>query len=277
MHPQQPTPDHASDQVPRFTLLSPGLAWCPDASEDESLLSRVTTEGPVASIWQTQRSLVVPRSYRRYERFEAACAHFQQLEWPVSVRQTGGGIVPQGPGILNLSLAYGVQGPPMQHSESGYKLICAVLAQALGDFGIDAFPAAVQGSFCDGRYNLAVRHAGDVAKIAGTAQSWRRRPGSTDGHVGLVHALVLLDVDTKAVTEAANSFEAAIGSTQRYQADKVVSITELLGHAPALQTDFVGALAQRVVRVLCPGSTLPVPSISDDHTANRRTSSRLIE
>ena len=276
MHCTPSTPNRPVDKSPRFTLLHSGVALCNDATEDEELLNRVTLEGPVATLWQTQRSLVVPRSYRRYDNFEAACRQFEQQGWPVTVRQTGGGIVPQGPGILNLSLAYAVIGPPMQHSESGYRLICSLLAEAFTRLGIAAFPAAVDGSFCDGRYNLAVRHAGEVVKIAGTAQSWRRWPGNKETHLGLVHALVLLDVDTAAVTEVANAFEVAIGSDQRYQANKVICAAELLGHPPALKSRWVQAITQ-LVSETGPGSATPPPSMSGDHIAKRLTSSRLTE
>src|SRR5690606_3511366 len=153
--------------------------------------------------------------------------------------------------IVNLSLAYGVQGPPMQHSEAGYLLICELLAAALRSIGIEAFPAAVEGSFCDGRYNLAVRHAGRLVKIAGTAQSWRRAPGTPDTHLGLVHALVLLDVDTAMVTEVANAFESALGSGQPYLAEKVIAAAELLENPPALQSRFEQALNHVVARA-CP-------------------------
>ena len=233
--------------LPRgFTLLSSMGTRRPDARADEALLDQVVVEGPVAAIWETQPSLVVPRSYRRYEAFEAACHRFAERGWPVTVRQTGGGIVPQGPGILNLSLAYGVAGPPMQHSEAGYLLICRILEDALSTVGIKAFPAAVEGSFCDGRYNLAVQRGDEIVKIAGTAQSWRRQPGSKDVHLGLVHALVLVDADTKAVTDLANSFEAEIGSSHRYLPEKVVSAAELLRHPSGLHSRFKEAVALAV-------------------------------
>lgn len=233
----------------RFTLLHSSAESGLDARHDESLLELCIHNGPLASIWQTQRSLVVPRSYRHFDAFEDARQHFAGLGWPVTVRQTGGGIVPQGPGILNLSLAYTVQGPPMQHSEPGYQRICQLLADALRALGIETFPAAVEGSFCDGRYNLAVDRQGKPVKIAGTAQSWRRIPGSKDGHMGLVHALVLLDTDTTAVTETANAFEAALGSERRYEADKVVSAAEWLGSSYDLQNRFENALERALANL----------------------------
>lgn len=235
----------AADPI-AFTLLRPESGMGADARFDESLLALAAARGPVASIWQTQRSLVVPRSYRRFDAFESACAQFAAQGWPLTVRQTGGGIVPQGPGIVNFSLAYRVQGPPMRHSEPGYRLICRALSQAMHGLGVTAFPAAVEGSFCDGRYNLAVRLHGRPVKVAGTAQTWRRVPGSQDEHVGLVHALVLLDVDTGEVTATANAFEAAIGSERRYQPDKVVAVAELLDATDGLHACFQQLLEQAV-------------------------------
>lgn len=232
-----------------FALHHPEPELVQDARFDESLLALAMRDGPTACIWQTARSLVVPRSYRRFEAFEAACHRFSDMGWPVTVRQTGGGIVPQGPGIVNLSLAYRVSGMPMRHSEAGYQLICRVLAQALNDMGLKSFPAPVEGSFCDGRYNLAVRLRDAVVKIAGTAQMWRRMPGTPDSHIGLIHALVLIDTDTEILTDTANAFEAAIGSERCYLVDRVRSAGELLGFPQGLSEQFQASLARALTEL----------------------------
>lgn len=219
-----------------------------DARYDETLLDLASTQGPAACLWEAQRGLVVPRTYRRFEAFESVCRRFAETGWPVSVRRTGGGIVPQGPGIVNLSLAYTVTGAPMSHSEPGYRLICRILADALADLGVDAFPAPVEGSFCDGRYNLAVLRHGAAVKIAGTAQLWRRLPGKENAHVGLVHALVLVDTETGPLTATANAFEAALGSERRYRSDRVISAGELLGESAGLRTRFIHAVETALAR-----------------------------
>lgn len=243
-----------------FTLLATGVSHGTDARYDETLLT-LALEQPVAAIWQAPRSLVVPRSYRRFDSFDTVCEHYAAQGWPIVVRQTGGGIVPQGPGIINLSLAYPVQGPAMRHSEAGYRLICDILAQALGTLGVDARACAVEGSFCDGRYNLAVELNDEMVKVAGTAQMWRRVPGaagnpasgSIETHAGLVHALVLLDADTQALTEAANGFEAALGSGRRYLSERVVAISKLLGQPAGLNGQFLQALESAVTKACPPG------------------------
>lgn len=236
----------------RITLLPCSSKPAADARHDECLLEQVSGRGPVAAMWRAPQSLVVPRSYRRHENLDQVCERFAARGWPVTLRQTGGGIVPQGPGILNLSLAYAVKGPPMQHSEAGYELICGVLAKALRALGVESFPAAVEGAFCDGRYNLAVHHQGRATKIAGTAQSWRRLPGKPDVHLGLVHALVLLEVDAGSVTSVANAFEAALGSGRQYFPEKVVSLATLLNHPPGLQERFLYALAEALSVAVLP-------------------------
>src|SRR3546814_21024795 len=74
--------------------------------------------------------------------------------------------------------------------------------QALEEHGVDAHTQAVDGSFCDGRYNLAVGAGQEARKIAGTAQVWRRQAvGSAQEHIQvvLVHALILAGVDVSAV------------------------------------------------------------------------------
>src|SRR5690606_2955493 len=147
-----------------FTLLATGVSDGTDARYDETLLTLALEHGPVAAIWQAPRSLVMPRSYRRFGPFDAVCEQYAARGWPIVVRQTGGGIVPHGPGIISGSLASSVQGPAMRHSEAGYRLIGDSLAEALGTMGVDARACAVEGSFCDGRYNVAVELNGEMVK-----------------------------------------------------------------------------------------------------------------
>ncbi len=57
------------------------------------------------------QGFVVPGSYRQFADLPAVSAHFAARGWPVWLRRSGGGLVPQGPGIINLSLAWPVQQP----------------------------------------------------------------------------------------------------------------------------------------------------------------------
>ena len=227
----------------RFALLPPDDA-CRDARFDECLVEHAATSGPTACIWESSQGLVVPRTYQRHANFAASCTSFAAQGWPVTVRQSGGGIVPQGPGIINLSMAYAVRGKPLDHSDDAYLLICHVIAEALRGFGIASHPQPVEGSFCDGRYNLAVGRGTDAKKIAGTAQLWRRHAGTTAAdakQIVLVHGLILAQVDCAALTMLANGFEQALGTEKRYSSDRIASLHNLAitgdpGSAPFSQT-----------------------------------------
>lgn len=234
----------------RFQLL-PSTGLCQDARFDECLVGLAAQHGSTACIWESGQGLVVPRTYQRHASFSASCASFAEMGWPVTVRQSGGGIVPQGPGIINLSLAYAVDGKPLDHSDDAYLLICRVIAGALREFGIDSHPQAVEGSFCDGRYNLAVGCGPSARKVAGTAQLWRRQPvalGMDAIQIVLVHGLILAEVDVAALTECANRFEQAIGSEKRYSSDKIASLHTLATLPATDDRHFVAAVSAALER-----------------------------
>lgn len=220
---------------------------------DEVLLTPAIQE-PVACLWRTTPGLVVPRTYAARPEFAAVRADFSARGWPIHVRQSGGGVVPQGPGILNLSLAQVFAGRPLDHAEALYRHLCALISDALAVFGIEARAQPVEGSFCDGRYNLAV--PSPDRKIAGTAQVWRRIPGhAPDRHVGLVHALILAQGDPAELTARANALEAALGSSRRYDADRITTLDRLL--PPDEHPDFPSALEARLQETLRARSPLP--------------------
>ncbi|HLU04554.1 MAG TPA: lipoate--protein ligase family protein [Advenella sp.] len=188
-------------------------------------------EQRLAVIHQAGQGISVPRSYQRNPHFEAASRQLAATGLPVDVRLSGGGVVPQAAGVINLHLAYPVQATyPLQQVDTHYLGLCELIARVLAVYGIYATPEPVQGSFCDGRFNLAV--AGK--KIAGTAQYWRRNktPETTAGRPAfsvLSHAVILVNADSTALTDMANRFEAALHSPVRYLPEKTTSVTALLG------------------------------------------------
>jgi lipoate-protein ligase A len=201
-----------------------GVGWSVDPIDGEAEMQWLAQalDGPArAVLWSAPRGLVAPLSYRRHARFDAACAAFGAEGWPVRLRRSGGGVVPQGPGVLNLSLAYRPGGSPGHCADAVYSHLGAVLARALGWLGVEARSCAVPGSFCDGRFNLAVRGPEGERKIAGTAQYWRR---AGERHAVLAHALLLLDTDTALLTARANAFEAALQSGRRYDAETLTTV-----------------------------------------------------
>jgi len=225
----------------------------PLAAELE-LMSLAAQGRCVAHLWQAPHSLVVPRSYQRFAALEQARAEFARRGCPVFLRMSGGGLVPQGPGIVNLSLAYPLRGTVGALSEAVYRHLCELLRKALGTLGLETHWQTVEGSFCDGRFNLAWGPAQDARKIAGTAQYWRRLEAAEEGtasplHVVLAHAVLLVSADPDEINRRANAFEEAIGSEKRYLAERVVSVQQALceagrGSMPAdrLDREVVAAL-----------------------------------
>ncbi len=99
-------------------------------------------------------------------------------------------------------------------------------------WGIATHCQAVEGSFCDGRYNLACGDGAQARKIAGTAQYWRTVAGADarEGrhHVVLAHALLLVEVDLIAAHRRANELEKRLGTGRVYRTDKTQSIEQCL-------------------------------------------------
>lgn len=218
--------------APSFTLYDAPATDEPDLRFDESLMQHAVAHGPAACIWDAPQGLVVPRTYLRSPAFDDVSRAFGAQGWPISVRHSGGGVVPQGPGILNISLAYAVEGRPLDHSDAAYQRLCDLMSDTIADFGIRSHTQAVEGSFCDGRFNLAVGTGPEARKIAGTAQLWRRLPHPDHGHLQtvLVHALLLVACDVQAVTGQANALEHALGNPRRYLPQRAASLHELTEH-----------------------------------------------
>lgn len=219
------------------------------ACEAEWMACAAATGRASAHLWCSEPGLVVPRSCTALPGWAAAARSHA-----VQVRASGGGVVPQGPGVLNLSLVWRSEAGTPSGTEAIYRALCDELAGALARLGLAATPQAVAGSFCDGRFNLAV--AG--RKLAGTAQSWRRIAGQP---VVLAHAVIVVDADPLALTEVANAFERDLGSGRHYRAEALTSVAQAWqraqGHAPPadLRARVITVLAEQFARVLAPHET----------------------
>ncbi|MBC9925017.1 lipoate--protein ligase family protein [Klebsiella quasipneumoniae] len=168
----------------RFTPASLALQFCEDPTQAEQpLFAKAGAGEAVAQLWQAPQGFVVPGSYRQFADLPAVSARFAARGWPVWLRRSGGGLVPQGPGIINLSLAWPVQQPLGEAAEPIYHSLCAVLQRTLARFGVASHARAVSGSFCDGRYNLACGEGEEARKIVGTAQYWRPQTASGERHL----------------------------------------------------------------------------------------------
>lgn len=231
-----------------FTFPFGRCCFYPDPTMAEAgLFAPAAAGSAVAQLWHAPLSLVVPASYKRFERLAAVRAQFAGRGCPVFLRQSGGGLVPQGPGILNLSLSYRTDRSLGEAAEGFYHHLCGVLSGALAELGVMTGWQAVAGSFCDGRFNLACGEGEAARKIAGTAQYWQAIPGQPVSgprrHVVLAHAVLLVDSDLTAAHRLANQFEAALGSGRYYQAEKTVSVAQMLPRPhPQLREAVIDAL-----------------------------------
>jgi lipoate-protein ligase A len=187
------------------------------AAEDAWMARAAAGGRAEAHLWRSQRALVVPRSYGNLPRLSAAAAASAARGWPVEVRRSGGGLVPQGPGLLNVSLAWRTASATPRDTDAVYADLCDTIGATLASFGIAVATQEVEGSFCDGRFNLA---AGG-RKLVGTAQAWRRVEGQP---VTLAHAVLLVDVDPERLTAVANAFESEAGGARRYRSEAITSI-----------------------------------------------------
>lgn len=221
-----------------------------------------------AHLWQGIEGFVVPR---RYTRLAAWAQRPRDLH--LLVRASGGGLVPQGPGVWNLSLVWPAPAATPQDTTAVYRALCAELSAALARLGIeDAAPGAVEGSWCDGRFNLAVRGA----KLVGTAQAWTRvKPdpaASNSVPVVLAHAVIVVTADPDALTARANACEAALGNATRYRADALTSVAHCLGvrdtaELAGVETRTLTVLAEQFARVVPPHGAATTTATAATHAA----------
>lgn len=226
-----------------------------------------------AHLWQGIEGFVVPR---RYTTLPGWARRPRGLE--LRVRASGGGLVPQGPGVWNLSLLWPAPSGTPVDTTGVYRALCTELSAALQRLGIEgATPQAVEGSWCDGRFNLAV----DGAKLVGTAQAWKRvaaiaardatgpagdaaadaaaSAGANSVPIVLAHAVIVVTADPAALTERANACEAALGNATRYRAGALTSIARCVGGKSVdVEARTLTVLAEQFARVVPPRASPPM-------------------
>lgn len=162
----------------------------------EMLEAAVASKERLGFLWQANATgLVLPDRFTRAPEFVAATKASAARGWPVVSRKTGGGITPQGPGVLNLALCFTVPPGASRAIRASYAEIVDPMRAGFADLAITAEATPVEGSFCDGDYNLAV----EGRKLVGTAQRWR-------GTTCLIHALVMTDIDLPVAVDAVAAF-----------------------------------------------------------------------
>ncbi len=181
-----------------------------------------------AVFWRSGRAIVAPRSATRRAGFSQVAEAMARRGWPVVLRSTGGDVVPQSAGVLNIAFSFSAEPSPDFGINAAYRLLCGPLIEALARLGVKACCGKVPGALCDGDFNLVV--AG--RKLAGTAQRWRRVSGPDRGSVAiLAEAAILVDADLATLVGVANEFYRRFGIPRRIAAERHVTLAQLI---PAL-------------------------------------------
>ena len=175
------------------------------------------------ALWTAGRSLVVPSSMAQKPLFESAASASVVRGWPVVLRPSGGGVVPQGPGILNLAVVSVADGKKCQDPVAFFQVLTDLIASTVTRVGAVSI-GPVNGSFCDGKFNVAV----DGRKLAGTAQRWTIRNARSHEYAVLAHATILCAADIPASCAAVEYFCGELGEPISLDPDAHINLQEVL-------------------------------------------------
>ena len=217
--------DNRSNPVSSLKVITSSI----QALEQERVLFSDVFSGKFStalSIWTTSRSLVVPRRFTHNSNFARAKKKSRERGWPVVVRDSGGGVTPQGDGILNVTYAYVCHRHPS--ISEVYNEICDPVIRLANEFGEKASCGHVNGSFCDGQYNVVCR----ARKLAGTAQRRSRQRGPASKAVLFAHALILVDHDLVSSTHALNQLYQDLDDQLTVNAEAHVNLNNLSMELP---------------------------------------------
>ncbi len=178
-------------------------------------------------LWRCKQSLVVPKSFSRKPNFELTKKYLSYIGWPVILRETGGDLTPQSPGIINIALVFRCSKKSISIRDS-YLQICNPIIETFSKMGIQASYGAINGSFCDGDYNVTV----DDKKIAGTAQRWKNINSEYNDEVAiLVQAAILIDGPFNKLWQVSNEFYKRSNIDYLIEEDKHIALNDILGES----------------------------------------------
>lgn len=178
-------------------------------------------------VWRTPTALIVPRGMPARANFDAAARDAAQRGWPVHERDTGGDLTPQAPGVINVSLAFKDESAKPSIAKAYLRLLQPVIAFLKEGMGFDAASASVEGSFCDGAYNLVY----DGRKLGGTAQRWKMVQGPGEAPVAhvLSHIAIMADMPLDSAVETMNAFYRLSGIEKEIRLERHVSLASIVG------------------------------------------------
>jgi lipoate-protein ligase A len=215
---------------------APGASAEADIEAEMALLDAALADParPILRLWRTHRCLVVTPLLAHRPHFQTAAADSAARGWPVVVRRTGGGPVPQGPQTLNISLATAHPRAAAPGIDPAFRQFAHWLCDTLRTCGLAPEIGEIGGSCCPGRYDIAICGR----KIIGIAQ--RRRQGRHGEQLltaTLVHAMLWLEGDLTAGIDALERFLDAAGAAQRFARARMGTVEGIAGKAVAAQVE----------------------------------------
>jgi len=202
----------------------PALNYALDAA-----IAQYVGEGlvpPTIRLWRPGRCLAVGRLDTRLPRFEGAVSRLKSQGIAVIRRLSGGKAVWQDESYLNFS----VIAPRNMKVPEAYMRFSEGVRVGLRRLGIESTFGHVEGSFCDGPYDLAVGEK----KLVGTAQVQKR------GYI-IVHGTILVDCDLAETIAKISEFYRLAGSPIRLRREAMTTLAEEL-RRPISQEELIEAL-----------------------------------
>jgi len=170
----------------------------------------------VWSCWQSAQGLCVTRKEHRLPHFAEAQDALTAQSHELATRRSGGTVVAQGDGILNithLSLHFGPR-----NIGGSYMDFCGDMQSRFKMLGFETDIGPVAGSYCDGDYNLIL----DGKKLAGTSQRWVKGPEKA--LITLNHAVILVTANGQDATRRVNDFHAIADARSPYDETSSLSL-----------------------------------------------------
>jgi octanoyl-[GcvH]:protein N-octanoyltransferase len=215
---------------------SPGASAEADIDAEMALLDAVLGDPrqPILRLWRTHRCLVVTPLLAHKPQFQTAADASEKRGWPVAVRRTGGGPVPQGPETLNISLATAHARETALNLDAAFTHFADWLCNALRACGLTPEIGEIAGSCCPGRYDIAI----GGRKIIGIAQRRRQgKRGDTLLTATLVHAMLWLEGDLTDGIDALEHFLAEAGAPERFARARMGTVEQIAGHVAAANVE----------------------------------------
>lgn len=174
-------------------------------------------------IWQTGHCIVVPQNHLTRPGFDSAASASAARGYPVYGRDTSGGALVQGAGVINLSMVFSIGPDIRDRIPISYRFLCEPIIALLRERGIEGTFDAVPGTMCDGKYNIVVADR----KLAGTAQRWRSFGQALDEYAVLAHLALFVDLEHGAASEAVNAYYLDAGIENKILREKHINWSEI--------------------------------------------------